>query len=73
MNQKEALVIANRLVTHFDTTEDIMHSHSKDALPDIVALRDWVAAQQSVEQTVPQEESLRDDEFSSWNDDPGYW
>lgn len=32
-----------------------------------------VRAQQSVERTVPQEEPLRDDEFSSWDDDPGYW
>ena len=30
-------------------------------------------AQQRAEQTVPQEEPLRDDEFSSWDDDPGYW
>ena len=31
------------------------------------------AAQHRAEQTVPQEEPLRDDDFSSWDDDPGYW
>ena len=31
------------------------------------------AFQQSVERTVSQEEPLRDDEFSSWDSDPGYW
>jgi hypothetical protein len=31
------------------------------------------AAQQGVERTSPQEEPLRDDEFSSWDDDPGFY
>jgi len=37
---------------------------------------EWLAqkaAQQGVQRTVPQEEPLRDDDFSSWDDDPGYW
>jgi len=36
---------------------------------------EWLAqkaAQQGVQRTVPQEEPLRDDDFSSWDDDPGY-
>ena len=31
------------------------------------------AAQHRAERTVSQEEPLRDDEFSSWDDDSGYW
>lgn len=40
---------------------------NEDALQIISAL------QQSVQRTAESEEPLRDDEFQSWHDDPGYY
>ena len=42
-------------------------------LGDIAASALIKAVQHRADRTVPQEEPLRDDEFSSWDDDPGYW
>ena len=57
--------------------EDIYINAINDAIKEIQLLRGRVAeleaAHPRVERTVPQEEPLRDDDFSSWDDDPGYW
>ena len=59
------------------TDEDMYIDAIDDAIKEIQLLRGRVAeleaAQHRVDRTVPQEEPLRDDEFSSWDDDPGYW
>ena len=59
------------------TDEDMCIDAIDDAIKEIQLLRGRVAeleaAQHRADRTVPQEEPLRDDEFSSWNDDPGYW
>lgn len=47
MDAKEALDIANDIVAHFSIK--VMHTHFDDAPKRAIALRDWIAAQQSTQ------------------------
>ena len=79
-SQQEAL--KGVTMNYQDLVTEFFHMNADSPFPNhaqMTAIRQFAgfleerAAQKSVQPTIPQEEPLRDDEFSSWDDDPGYW